>query len=229
MNIVRKDDLKNLCFQKKFMGSESNLYTCTYNNQAYVYKELYAMNNYLLDLYNSLNDINDSSLLIPKLFVFKDKIIGHLTEELVDYSLLFNLQKESYEEKIRVLKLIKDKIINMHKLGIIHLDLHTANVMYKGEDIKIIDFEHSSYKNISPIYFSKHSRDYLRKNTLSPSVDIYNFNIDTVSILYNVSWSDMFDFSFTFEDKLTTKQKEVWIKTKGKKELTSNDYLIDCY
>lgn len=78
-------------FSKKFMGSESNLYTCTYNNQAYVYKELYAMNNYLLDLYNSLNDINDSSLLIPKLFVFKDKIIGHLTEELVDYSLLFNL------------------------------------------------------------------------------------------------------------------------------------------
>lgn len=117
----------------------------------------------------------------------------------------------------------------MHKLGIIHCDLHTANIMYKESDIKIIDFEDASYRNIIPDHFSKHSKNYLEHNTLSPSVDIYNFNIDTVSILYNVSWSDIFEYSFTFENKLTPKQKEIWVKTKEKKELTSNDYLIDYY
>lgn len=229
MNIVHKYDLTDLCLKQDFLGSQADFYTCNFNNRRYIYKELCDIHNNALNLYQELEQISESFLLIPKLFVMKNRIIGHLTEELLNYSLLFNLQLQSTEEKIKMLKLIKEKIIEMHKLGIIHCDLHTANIMYKESDIKIIDFEDASYRNIIPDHFSKHSKNYLEHNTLSPSVDIYNFNIDTVSILYNVSWSDIFEYSFTFENKLTPKQKEIWVKTKEKKELTSNDYLIDYY
>lgn len=230
MNIVHKEDLKNLCLQEDFQGSEANFYTCLFDNKHYIYKEpIYTINKDSLKLYQKLESINETSLLIPKIFVFKNRIIGHLTEQLFNYSLLYDLKNNTIDKKIQILKLVKEKIVKMHELGIIHCDLHIYNVMYNNENIKIIDFENCSYKDIIPIYFSHYSKNYLRNNPLSPSVDIYNFNIDTASILYNVSWPDIFKFSFTFEDKLTPRQKEIWVKTKEKKELTSNDYLIDYY
>lgn len=228
MQIIQKENLENLQLQKDFWGSESDLYTCILNNKKYVYKELYINTN-ILNLYRELENVNEESLLIPKILVFKNRIIGHLTKELENYSLLFDLQESSFEEKIRMLKLIKEKIVIMHEYGIIHCDLHTANIMFKENDIKIIDFESCSYSDIKPSCFNSHSSNYLKENKLAPSVDIYNFNIDTASILYNVSWSDIFDYSYKFENRLTPLQKKVWVKTKERKELTSNDYLIDYY
>ena len=78
------------------MGSESNLYTCTYNNQAYVYKELYAMNNYLLDLYNSLNDrleefkpidSNDIKMYACGITVYDKSHLGHAKTYITSASL----------------------------------------------------------------------------------------------------------------------------------------------
>lgn len=227
MQIIHKEELKDLC-PKIIAKNECFHYTCTYNNQKYFYKELFPDNN-IVKLYNSLESINNPSFLIPKILVFKNRITGDLTQELIDYASLSDLKDKDYNEKIRILKLIKEKIIMMHEYGIIHRDLHASNIMCKNNDIKIIDFESCSYKGNTPSVCNKYSKNYLKENKLSPSVDIYNFNIDTASVLYNINWLDIFNYSFTFEDKLTPLQSKVWVKTKEKKELTSNDYLIDYY
>ena len=228
MNKIVFDDLKNIK-QINMLGSESTLYTCSLNNRLYLYKQ---PNDYTKELANKMSDlinINSNYLITPKHIIYGSnyqKPVGYLIEYLEDYQSLYYLKK-SQDDIINILKKVKEAIIEMHKLGIIHCDLHPANIMSNKDNIKIIDFDTSKYLNHHPRHYNQYSAKYLENNRLNKAIDIYNFNIDTLSCIYNISWCDIFNFDNIIN--LNEEQQKVWQKTKEKKELTYDDFLIDRY
>lgn len=117
----------------------------------------------------------------------------------------------------------------MNSLGIIHADLHPGNILFCKNNVKICDFDSCKYMEFPANEYNDYSSRYLLHNPISSSIDIYNFNIVTASILYNVNWSEIFEFSFTFENKLNSDQKRIWQKVKTQEPLTNKDFLINHY
>ena len=214
--------------ENNMLGSESSIYNCFFNNKFYLYKQPHEFKQDIAEKMNLLTDIDNPYLITPKFIIYGDnykKPIGYLLHYLDGYNSLYDL-KLSKEEKINILKRVKMAIIEMHKIGIIHCDLHLANIMYGKNDVKIIDLDSSKYLNYQPDDFNSYSQEYLKINKLSKAVDIYNFNIDTFSCLNNIAWDHVFDFDY--KASLTDEQNKIWQKTKEKKELTYDDFLIDC-
>ena len=228
MDKIYFNELKNVT-ESNMIGSESTIYKCFFNNRFYLYKQPHEINEYLSEKLNLLKEINNTYLVTPKIIIYGNnfkKPIGYLINYLDNYKSLYDLEL-SKTEKIKILKMTKLAIIEMHKLEIIHCDLHTANIMYNKNSIKIIDFDASRFLNYVPSYFNKYSKEYLEKNYINESIDIYNFNIDTFCLLNNIAWDSVFKFDDTIN--LTEAQNKVWKKTKEKKELTYDDFLIDRY
>lgn len=232
MKIISEEKLKNIKYNGSLLGSESDLFNCTYNKNEYLLKKLfyYLSEDHIQKLY-SLSKLKTESLVLPKYLIYNEyqKICGYLVLFYENYKSFYDIASESKETKIKLLKQAKEKIISMHDNGIIHRDLHPANIIYQDNDVKLIDFDSCFYNNITTGSYNKFSKSYLEINKLSPSIDIFNFNLDTISILYNIQWNEILNFEYVFEERLDSNQKEIWVKTKQKKELTNNDFLIDFY
>ena len=127
-----------------------------------------------------------------------------------------------------MLKKAKKIILNMHKNNLIHMDLNPFNILYRRSKIKIIDFDDSIYKsNKTPNNLNKLVLKYLSKNDLDYSVDVFMFNITTISLLFDISFYDVFEDCI--EEKLTDEKKEIFEKTKKLQKLNNSDFLIDYY
>ena len=118
----------------------------------------------------------------------------------------------SFNKKIHILKCVKIAILKMHSNGIIHADLHNSNIMYSLNRVRIIDFDNSFYKTNRNVHLNKYATEYLNQNSLSKSLDIFVFNITTLSFLYNIAFDDVFEFDFTIN--LDKQKDNVWQKTK---------------
>lgn len=226
MDKIYFSDLNNL-IENKHLGSESIRYNCIFNNKEYLYKQPLTFNEEDANKMKKLTNINNSSLVTPKLIIHGDrygKPIGYLVDYYDNYKSLY-FADLPLEQRIKVLKITKEKIITMHNYGIIHCDLHLANIILHDDDVKIVDFDTAQYLNYSAHTYNKYTSMYLENNKLSESVDIYNFNIDTFSYLYRIAWDEVFRLDFT--KKLNAEQNNVWQKTKERKELTYDDFLID--
>lgn len=229
MEIVKKEELENVMYQNNMMASQAIIYKCNYNGKSYIYKKIpyYFYPKEMVELYKKLSYIHNKNLILPKFLVSSgDYIIGYLTH-FIDFPILTDLQDTNIKEKIIIIKCVKEAILSMHKSGIIHCDLHTANIMYKDGQTKIIDFDSCVYDNNKPYSLNAYAEDYLKTNDISPSLDIFMFNISTISFLYNIAFFDVFDFDFVCN--LDKDQEKIWQKTKSKKELTYNDFLINYY
>ncbi len=228
MITISFDKLENVQENTKLKGSESILCDCFYNKKHYIYKQPNNYDETTFKKLMALSEISNHSFLVPEIFVYQTRPIGYLLTYLEGYESFYDISSnfnKKKKEKIKLLKLAKETIIKMHDLGIIHGDLHTANIMYKNDDIKIIDFESSKYKDYDFGNMNNYSKDYLSVNGPNISIDIYNFNIDTISLLYNYNWH----FA-TQKNKLETEEQQIiWDKTKNKKKLTYSDFLIDRY
>lgn len=227
MEIVKKETLKNIKYQEKMLGSQADLYTCSFNNKIYVYKEQFHYSQNMINLHERLSTIHNKVLILPEILVSDDNnIVAYLTN-LSNYLALFYLQSISLKEKKFILNQVKKAIVSMHQDNIIHCDLHTANILYKGGKVKIIDFDSCVFGNNNPESLNIYAWDYLKTNNISTSLDIFMFNILTISFLYNIAFFDAFRFDFICN--LNEKQQEIWQKTKSKKELTYDDFLINYY
>lgn len=227
MEIISKDIIIDSMHRSEMIGSQADLYTCFFDNKKYVYKEPYDYSQNLIDLHERLSHIHNKKLILPQILVSEHgKIVAYLTR-LSHFSPIFYLQNLSLKKKIDILNQAKKAIISMHQSHIIHCDLHTANIMYKGGKVEIIDFDSCVYGSNTPESLNKYAKNYLKINDISPSLDIFIFNISTISFLYNISFLDVFKFDFMCN--LDGEKEEVWQKTKAKKELTYNDFLINYY
>ena len=91
---------------------------------------------------------------------------------------LFTLANANQNSQIDIKK-VENLILKMHKLGIIHFDLHTKNILYKlvndTYEYKICDFEHSRFYNTDFDYgklknrmkIDKHLKEFSSKEYLT--------------------------------------------------------------
>lgn len=227
MEIVKKENLENVIYQEEMLGSQADLYTCFFDNKIYVYKEPFNYSQNMIDLHERLATVHNRELILPEILVSEhNKIVAYLTS-LSNFSELYYLKSLKLKKKIFILKQAKKTIMSMHKDNIIHCDLHIANILYKDGKIRIIDFDSCVYGNNKPESLNKYAKSYLETNDISPSLDIFMFNILTISFLYNIAFFDVFNFDFICN--LDEEKKEIWQKTKSKKELTYDDFLINYY
>lgn len=229
MEIVKKEELENIVYQTNMIGSQAKLYTCYLDGKIYVFKKIpyYYYPDDMVALFKRLSCVNNEDLILPEILISDyNHIIGYLTS-LSNFLALIDLHNLSFNEKVAIINCAKKAVISMHKNNIVHCDLHTANIMYKDGKCKIIDFDSCVYGNNKPESLNKYAEDYLKTNGISPSLDIFMFNISTISFLYNIAFFDVFNFDFVCN--LDKEQDKVWQKTKSKKELTHDDFLINYY
>lgn len=233
--IINEQDLQKVQLDKTLWGANSDLYHCEYQNIKYLYKKLYSFSDELQSKLQALMKNQNASLNLPQYIVFdKGKPTGYLLKPLVNYKLFYHLSDHKREEIIKLLKLAKKSIISMHQDGIIHCDLHPANIMYheNNDDIKIIDFDRCSYNGISSDIKNDNflCNYYLSNHKLDMSFDIFLFNLSAISLLYKIAYDDILKPNFinvTNQKIENKKQEEIWQKIKQKKELTHNDFFID--
>lgn len=232
MELIHFGNLKNITENNTLISEISNLYVCTFNEKKYIYKKADFFKKKQYGLFNKLSNIENNHLILPQ-YIIKNSFrpVGYLTEYLENYNSLFNIVADKKNiNRIKLLKIIKDAIIEMHKTGIIHCDLHSANIMYKDYDVKIIDFDFSSFNYSEPNGLNDFAKQYLEHNPLDISLDIYLFNITTMSVLYDIPFFDVFNLEYVIYGYMEEKEQiEAWQKTKQKKELTYDDFLINYY
>lgn len=226
MNIVYKEELDSKITASDMFGSKGFIYTCIFNDKIFVYKEIPNITDEQINNLEIISTIKNKNLVFPKFLVYdKNKFSGYITEY-INYLNLYNLNYLSKDKKIKILKLVKKAILNMHKDKIIHTDLHPFNILYKNKKVKIIDFDNSIYKfnrnlnNLNPLALK-----YLDKNDLDFDVDIFMFNITTLSFLYDIPFYDVLNFKI--DENLSNEEEEICDKVKRFKKLNENDYLID--
>lgn len=233
MNIIEKSELKDIIHQREMLGGESELYTCIFNNKILIYKEPYDFTEEQISTLEKISSIKNKKLTLPMHLVYdKNKFSGYLTEYLYNYLSIFYLKDINLKKRIMILKHAKDTILSMHSNNIIHLDLSPANIMCKGSKIKIIDFDDSVYNfNYKPSLLNSYARSYLKLNDLDYSVDIFLFNITTLSLIFDIPFYDILK-SYTrpkIDNTLSGEKEEIWQKIKEKKRLENTDFLIDYY
>lgn len=155
---------------------------CQYNGKNYAYKELYEPSTILTPMniykFDCLSKLNKEYLEIPRFLIEKDKRnIGYLTEYINDDVIAKSIGKKP-EIIIPKLKKIKENLEEMHKLGIVHCDIHLLNIV--GD--KFIDFDGSCYQNIRPSY-GVIAPAYNRYGP-TPEFDIAMFNLLTYQLLF---------------------------------------------
>ena len=116
------------------------------------------------------------------IFYVDGKYVGYTTDYFEDYkAICFRMYKNKYDlnKKKKIMKKIVKLLSDMHELGIVHGDLHTANVICNKKDIKMIDFEKIRIRELEdePIFVKKRLED------------IYYLNLMILSILFDVNMS----------------------------------------
>ena len=235
MERINRHDLENLIYNEEMIGSTSELYNCMFNGKTFLYKKLDIFFHDQVNLFDKLSEVDENFLNIPKHLIVNsyNRPVGYLVEPYKDYKSLFDTNESpslSTSMKIKILMDAKEKIIRMHKHNIIHCDLHSANIMCKGTDTKIIDFDFCSYQYSTPCSYHPFSYKYFQTNPLTYSIDIFMFNITTISLLYDVAFPNVFNSEQIIDSKLQENDhRRIWQKVKEKKELTYNDFLINYY
>ena len=202
---------------------------CTYNGKTYAYKELYEPNKTLTPMniykFESLSKLNKEYMELPKILIEKNKNnIGYLTEYLNEDVLLKSINLES-SVIITKLKIIKQKLEEMHKLGIIHCDIHSLNIVGN----KFIDFDGSCYKNIKPSYLMI-DPNYDRYG-ITPELDIGMFNLVTYQLLFGYDHGIKALIGIRNEDfgNFNDEQIEICENLIYSDELPTKKYLIDTF
>ena len=231
MDVVYQKELIDLSYRQEMLGSEADIFTCKLDDKEYIFKKLYCINKEQIAKLKRISSINESALVTPKILVksVDNNYIGYLTEYFKNSKTLYTLMEtKTNAEKIDILKKARKIIELMHQYDIIHCDLHSANILYDGSICKIIDFDLCAYKKYRPTSYNMYATKYLANNELDKVLDTFIFNIDTISIIYNISWPDVLTHSPVFENKMSTNQNKIWQKVKEKK-LAYEDFLIDHY
>ena len=162
---------------------------CIYNGKTYAYKELYEPSKILTPMniykFENLSKLNKEYMELPQILVEKNKKNnGYLTEYIND-DILLKYVGGKHEIIIPKLKKIKNNLEEMHRLGIVHCDIHPLNIV--GD--KFIDFDSSCYKNIRPPYGMLGPE--WEKYGITPELDIAMFNLITYQLLLGYKYPDV--------------------------------------
>lgn len=188
----------------KYFGYESNIYEFDENFLMKIFKD---DNQELLN--NKLKKIlllSELDLdLTPLKLVFIDGCFkGYIYEELKGYYPIDGLVQKK-KEKEKILLEIKEKLHQLHQLGIIYGDLHQQNILYNGSNIVICDLDNVSINNLKFDTKNNHIYYYMaRINVFDTRLDSFIFNLLTISYYQNISYDYVITYLIT-QGKLSHK------------------------
>lgn len=217
--------------KSKYSGYESNIYEYSKDYLMKIFKDddKDLLNNKLKKVL-LLSNLNLD--LVPLKLVFIDDCFkGYIYEELKGYYPIDGLVQKK-KEKEKILLEIKDKLEQLHQLGIIYGDLHQQNILYNGKDIIICDLDNISINGLDLDKKNNHIHYYTaRMNTLDNRLDNFIFNLLTISYYQNISYYYVLKY-LTSYGKLsykfnTSKNKEIIREMICLKDDYSGDLLID--
>ncbi len=173
----------------KIESGLSIIQECVINNENYMCKRYVDDNTFSRSFckkIDNLSSISEEGLCVPKILITDNgKPTCYLAKKFEGKTII-NLDQEKQSKKIKVLKNAKNKILKMQALGIIHADIHYANLMYDSDgNVGVIDFDNCSYKNyrtIRKLCFD-YAEEFIRKFGTCEELDIAMFNYLTFSIL----------------------------------------------
>lgn len=174
-------------------GSFGRIYKCIYENNIYAYKE-FKSPSFLKGRKRKLDQIskiNEEFLITPKFWVQKNNNkVAYLTK-LLNGKDLASIESYSLEYKIHILSIIKNEIMKMHSLGLIHADISSSNIIIENKTPYFVDFDNSSYNNIimNISDSSDITQEFIKKYGIIKELDIFLFNLLTFEIINECNYN----------------------------------------
>lgn len=203
--------------------------------------DLYLDKNTILKIFKNDNYITSSKK--EKLELLKELNIPYLTnpideikidDELKGYTMDYFKSTTLYEyktkneNKIELLKRVRNLMIDIHNKDIIIGDLKANNILInKKKEIKICDIDSFKINNYNPEMLNYYAKIYFKKhNIYDEGMDIYSFNFMTLLYLLNMSYTDTYFYIEELYRQPEDYKKEIF------NELLNNskyeqDYLLD--
>lgn len=151
----------------------------------------------------------------------------------------------SFEEKIRILCLVKEKLEYLHKMGIVHGDLQPKNIMVYKSDVKIGDVANMLFANYHDILLNDMTLYLSKYFGVSSLLDLHSLNYITY-ILLNMDREESLEYleldalgysyliengvkNKVFQDDIFKEQMDILLHPKENKDyaLERSKYLID--
>lgn len=240
MKIVSEKDIVVKDFISS--GSLSKVYEADFDGKTYAYK-LYTIP--IGGMLSYLSEFTEEDFgieyFLPRFLVESSSRMffkGYLTE--YDCVLKELDEIEGRKKKIALLKNGKIVLKRLHlRHKRIHGDIHGSNMLFDEDKLNaaLIDFdtmvkigENINFENMRP--FSSIALNYLAYNSLNPKLDIYLFNLATLSLLSGILEEDVLeriaknDFELLFYNKDVNRLSKELLLNNTRKPY-SGEYIID--
>lgn len=158
-----------------------------YENNGYLYKIFKTDNKDVLK--NKLNkleilsELNTDDILPIALISIDNNIKGYLTKN-ENYRNLSYFDKK--KDKLKNLKIIKEKLDELHKNDIIFGDISIENILTNDNNIKFCDLDNAKVDKYSFDVLNNIEKEYLKHLDLDIYLDNYMYNMFLISYLYKV-------------------------------------------
>ena len=187
LQTINYEDLMFIDEDAYSSGTYGIIKRCIFDGKLYVCKE-FKDSSYLTGkkrMLNELSKIKNPNLCTPKFWIKKKDKISRYLMDFCDGKDISAFEQYPIKEKVNLLKKVKDLILSMHEVGIIHSDLIGSNIMVSGMNPYIIDFDNASFKRHKTCLFDVGdlSQEFINKYGIKKEIDIYIFNILTFSII----------------------------------------------
>lgn len=193
-------------------GSFGTIYKVLYKERLYAYKNYYSdiyndfFNISMIDKMNSLSKIKSYFNVMPNFLVIDDNNnpITYLAKWIDGYSLENIIDAMDMIKKVELLKSLKNNLLLLHNLGIIHGDIHSGNVMIDKNYDKtfIIDFDNCQYQNyeLNFEYANVSAKNFIKKYGVRKELDIYMFNRMTYELLKEINDTEINNYINKYEE-----------------------------
>ncbi len=180
---------------RKHCGYESNLYEFEKDYLIKIFKtedsEILKQKEDKIEILNSL-ELNG---IIPLEKVYIDNNFrGYLSKTEKDFHPVDSLRQKN-KEKQRILLLLRKELELLHQNNILFGDIHSENILYDGNTIKLCDLDNAYINNINFDALNNYISTYIHNiDTIDYRIDNYALNIFTVGYLNKISFPYIFEF-----------------------------------